>query len=93
MKTKTSDEFYAEHRKLHDEVTAAIHKAVGKKRIVFEDSVEDEANNDLEAISSEGVFFNCDNPKKDGDVYPIGELGILDAMYILGILENKGKRP
>ncbi len=90
---KTSDDFYAEQRKLHDEIVSAIREALGKERLVLEDSFKDEANNDLEAVSSEGVFFNCTNPEKDGDEYPLGELGMSDAIYILSIIENKGKRP
>jgi len=86
--SKNSTKLYKKYADVKEEVIGEIRKLVNKKRFVFEDAFEDEANNNIEAINEEGVYFNCNNPKKDGDVYPLGELGIVDALYILGILED-----
>lgn len=87
--SKNSTKLYKKYNDVKAEVIGEIRKLVSKKRFVFEDAFEDEANNNIEAINEEGVYFNCcDNPEKGGDVYPLGELGIVDALYILGILED-----
>ena len=80
--SKNSTKLYKKYTDVKEEVIGEIRKLVNKKRFVFENAFEDEA------INEEGVYFNCNNPKKDGDVYPLGELGIVDALYILGILED-----
>lgn len=80
---KNSSDYYSEYRKLKDSIIKDIRKAVGRKKFKFEDSFEDEAHNELHAVSAKGVFFDG----IVGESYPLGELGINDALYILSLIE------
>ena len=82
---KSSDQIVAMHNVLKQEllhsVTQGIEAREGK-RFEFNYEWEDEANNDIHAVSIEnGVEF-------EGDCYPLSELGIEDAIYVLNELEN-----
>jgi hypothetical protein len=88
---KTSKKLYAKYNKLKAEVIEAIQAKLTEDRFIFEDAFEDEANNNLEAVNKDEVFFNCDADKTGGDAYPLHALGIEDAFYILGVLETEGK--
>lgn len=80
--SKTSKEFYADERELKREVIEAIRTELGNKKVVL-DEFQDEANNTLVAIDKEQVYFN-----EGVDFYPLHDLGMLDAIYILSILEG-----
>jgi hypothetical protein len=76
--------FYDRQRELHGEVITALKKSLGKKKVNLEDSeqeFEDECNNTI-------VKVDCNKVYTDGVTgeYPIGELSINDALYILSAI-------
>ena len=83
-KITTSSEFYDAERALRDKVLETIRKLVGEKKVDFgEQGFDDEAGNELCGIDKENVYFN--NGK---DEYPVTDLGLLDAIYIICLLEK-----
>jgi len=83
MKTITTEEAYKIERELKNRILFTIRKKIGNKKIELQDlAFEDEANNTITAFDKENVYF-------DGvmESYPLGELGLLDAIYILGELK------
>lgn len=72
-------------RKLKNEVLLEIRKFVGERKIKLEDFT-DEANNELVGINKDDVFF--DDGSFGAETYPLHELGLLDAIAILSIVED-----
>jgi hypothetical protein len=73
--------FYARQRELHTEVIDALKKALGRKTVNLEDTeqeFEDESFNTVVKVNRTTVFT-------DGSIgeYPISDLTINDALYIL----------
>lgn len=81
IKTK-SEKFGEEAQKLQERVVKALREHAPKKMVELEDSFEDEANNTIGGIDKENVYF-------DGlsESYPLSQLGLLDAIYLLGVME------
>ena len=84
---KSSDQIVAMYKELKMEfensITAAL-EALEDKRFVFAKGWRDEANNYIEEVSIErGVVFG-----DIGEDYPISELGIEDAIYVLSELKT-----
>lgn len=76
--------FYQRQRELKDEVITALQTAIGKKKINLEDleqEFEDESFNTIVKVNRTTVFT-------DGSIgeYPITDLTINDALYILGVI-------
>lgn len=85
---KKTDKLYKKYNAVKDDTIAAIKKAVGNKKIKFGvNSFEDDSNNYIQAINNKKVFFNYDEDDNGGDTYPLNELGLLDAIYILTLFE------
>ena len=82
---KNSDQIVAMRNELKEEIRHSVRTALEAregKRLEFNAVWEDEAHNDIHAVSIEhGVEF-------EGDAYPISELGIEDSIYVLNELEN-----
>jgi hypothetical protein len=81
---KTSDEFYEELRTLDGEVYSALVEALKKNGGEFkpEFSFPDEANNEVDKVDIENVYFNGET-----DTYPLSDMGIKDMLYVLSNLE------
>lgn len=82
----TAKELGKKQVELKQEVIKAIRNLVGSTKVPLTDigkEFEDEANNTITDVDSENVYF-------DGTMenYPLEELGIDDALYILGVLED-----
>ena len=82
-KETQTQKFYKRHRELKNDVINAIILKVGDRKVDIDAGFEDEAGNDLIAIDKEEVTM------QGGDVYPLDELGILDAMSLFDMLENE----
>ena len=55
----TSTEFYEKNRQFKNEISLSIKQAIGKrKKITFEDSFKDEANNEIVSIDKKNVYFD-----------------------------------
>jgi len=83
----TSDEFSKQERELKNKVIDTIKerlKDVDDGKFELE-PFEDEARNEVYAVDEAGVFFQ--GMMYDDETYPLGELGLLDAIYILGNME------
>ena len=88
MKAKviTTEEAYKQERELKDKVLKAIRSKIGKRKITLNDTddleFEDEANNLVTGFDKDNIYF-------DGNMesYPLFEGGLLDLIYILGIVE------
>jgi len=83
----TSDEFSKQERELKNKVIDTIKerlKDVDDGKFELE-PFEDEARNEVYAVDEAGVFFQ--GMMNDDETYPLGELGLLDAIYILGNME------
>ena len=82
---KSSDQIVAMHNELKSELLNSITQNIEAregKRFEFNSEWEDEAHNNIHAVSIEnGVEF-------EGDCYPLSDLGIEDAIYTLNQLEN-----
>jgi uncharacterized protein (DUF342 family) len=79
-------EFYKRQRELHTEVITALQKAIGKKKVNLEDleqEFEDESFNTVVKVDRNTVYT-------DGSLgeYPINDLTVNDALYIMGVLEK-----
>lgn len=78
------EKFQARHRELHGDVIKELKRQLGRKRVDLEKEeadFDDEAGNRIVKVDRVHVHF-------DGtmETYPIGELGIDDALYILGVI-------
>lgn len=82
----TTTEAHQLESELKQRVIKAIRKKIGKKKISLEDTgdlaFEDEAHNMVIAFDKDNIYF-------DGmmESYPLYEGGLLDLIYILGIVE------
>ena len=84
MATKgTSFEYNTRYRELKNDVIADIEALVGKKKVNFDEPFADEANNDIYAVDADNVYFNGTM-----ESYPLRDLGVLDAILIVSLLEN-----
>ena len=84
-KTKIEN-FQERHRELHGEVIKELKRQLGRKRVDLEKEevdFDDEAGNRIIKVDRVHVHFDGTMEK-----YPIGDLGIDDALYILGVLEK-----
>jgi hypothetical protein len=81
MKQSKSSKFLAEERKLKDKVIKELRKHLTNEITEIE-KFEDEARNTITGIDKNNVYF-------DGlsESYPLSELGLLDAIYLLGYFE------
>jgi hypothetical protein len=82
---KNSSQIVAMHNELKTELLHSITQGIEARegqRFEFDNSWEDEVFNDIHAISIEnGAEF-------EGDCYPLSELSLDDALYVLNELEN-----
>ena len=76
-------EYSKQHRELKDAVITDIKTLVGKKKVKFDEPFADEVNNDVYAVDADSVYFNGTMER-----YPIHDLGILDAILIVSLLEK-----
>jgi hypothetical protein len=79
-------EFYDRQRELHTEVISTLKEALGKKKLNLEDleqEFEDDSFNTVVKVDRNTVYTDGVTGE-----YPIGELSINDALYILGVLEK-----
>lgn len=84
METKgTSFEYNTRYRELKNDVIADIEALVGKKKVKFDEPFADEANNDIYAVDADCVYFNGTM-----ESYPLSDLGVLDAILIVSLLEK-----
>jgi hypothetical protein len=80
----TSEELYAKERNLKNEIVETIQTLVGDEKVDLKaNSFDDEANNRLDFVDKNSVY----STGNDID-YPLHELGINDAIYIVALLEN-----
>jgi hypothetical protein len=79
MKKTKSYKFGEEERKLREKVIKELRKKAPKKMLELgENGFEDEARNDIRGVDKDGL----------SESYPLGSLGLLDAICLLGILEE-----
>jgi len=82
VKTK-SEKFAEKERKLKESVIKELRKKAPKKMVELVDRFEDEARNTIGGIDNTHVYFDGFN-----EMYPLSSLGLLDAIYLLGVLES-----
>ena len=81
--SKPSDKIYDKMQLLKMEIIEEIRKATNSSFFNLEENTfEDEASNDIEAVCYDTVYFN------GGETYPLWEMGIQDAIYLLQIIEH-----
>ena len=83
---KNSSELYKIYSDLHTEVIKTLKKTIGNKKVNLEDledEFEDDSHNTVVKIDKNKVYT-------DGTFgeYPISDLTIPDALYILRIIEK-----
>lgn len=83
---KRATKYYDEYRVFKGKVLTTLLNTLGERTIRFNDSFEDEQHNVLLAIGNDNVFF--DDGGGSEAQYPINELGIDDALYILSLIED-----
>lgn len=85
-KESISTKLHQKHRNLKDEVIEELRKMIGDKTIDLEEMEQefnDMLNNPIKKVDKDNVYF-------DGTMesYPLGELEIEDALYIMGVIEG-----
>ena len=82
-----SNQFQKRANELKSDMVSAIKSFIGNRKIDLEatdNAFSDESDNNLVAVDKDGVYFN------DGaDTYPLYQLGINDAIFLVGVLEEE----
>ena len=85
-KEAISTKLHKKHRELKNEVIDELRNMIGDKTIDLEEMEQefnDMLNNPIKKVDKDNVYF-------DGtmETYPLDELEIEDALYIMGVIEG-----